>query len=51
MSKDFDEYIANRPELNLVSKEEVSLLKIKLGKGHRKESDWEVIKEIFPSGM
>lgn len=42
-----EEYVADRPELNLISKEEVSLLKIKLGKSHRKESDWEVVKEIF----
>ncbi|MBD5503320.1 MAG: hypothetical protein HDR09_06115 [Lachnospiraceae bacterium] len=47
MAKEFDEYIADKPELNLVSKEEVALLKIKLGKSHRKESDWDVIKEIF----
>ena len=47
MGKEFDEYIADKPELNLVSKEEVALLKIKLGKSHRKESDWDVIKEIL----
>ncbi|MBD5526473.1 MAG: hypothetical protein HDR04_19150 [Lachnospiraceae bacterium] len=47
MAKEFDEYIADKPELNLVSQEEVALLKIKLGKSHRKESDWDVIKEIF----
>ena len=47
MAKEFDEYIADKPELNLVSKEEVALLKIKLGKSHRKESDWDIIKEIF----
>ena len=47
MSKEFDEFIADKPELNIATKEEVSLLKIKLGKSHRKESDWEVIKDIF----
>lgn len=47
MSKEFDEFIADRPDLNIASKEEVSLIKIKLGKSHRKESDWEVIKDIF----
>ena len=47
MSKDFEEYIADKTRLNLASKEEVSLIKIKLGKSHRKESDWEVIKGIF----
>ena len=45
--KEFDKYVADKPELNLFSKEEVSLLKTKLGKSHRKESDWEVIKEIL----
>lgn len=45
--KEFDEYIADKPEANLATKEEISLLKIKLGKSHRKESDWEVIKDIF----
>ena len=39
MAKEFEEYIADKPELNLVSKEEVALLKIKLGKSHRKESE------------
>ena len=47
MDKEFDKYIADKPGLNLISKEEVALLKIKLGKSHRKESDWDVIKEIF----
>lgn len=47
MDKEFDKYIADKSELNLISKEEVALLKIKLGKSHRKESDWDVIKEIF----
>ena len=47
MAKEFDEYFADKPELNLVSQEEVALLKIKLGKSHRKEADWDVIKEIF----
>lgn len=47
MTKEFDEFIADQPEVNLATKEEISLLKIKLGKSHRKESDWEVIKDIF----
>ena len=47
MTKEFEKFIADKPELNIATKEEVSLLKIKLGKSHRKESDWEVIKEIF----
>lgn len=45
--KEFEKYVADKPEWNLISKEEVSLLKMKLGKSHRKESDWEVIKEIL----
>jgi len=45
--KEFEKYVADKPEWNLVSKEEVSLLKIKLGKSHRKEADWAVIKEIL----
>lgn len=49
MSKEFDEYIADKPGLNLISKEELSVLKIKLGKSHRKESDWDVIKKILTS--
>ena len=45
--KKFEKYVADKPEWNLISKEEASLLKMKLGKSHRKESDWGVIKEIF----
>ncbi len=47
MSKTIDAYIADYSELNLIPTEKVSLIKIKLGKKHRKESDWEVIKEIL----
>lgn len=47
MTKEFEKFIADKPELNIATKEEVSLIKIKLGKSHRKESDWEVIKDIF----
>lgn len=49
MSKAFDEYISNKPEINIISKEDLSLLKIKLGKSHRKESDWAAIKDILIS--
>lgn len=49
MSKAFDEYISDKPDLNIISKEDLSLLKIKLGKSHRKESDWTVIKDILNS--
>lgn len=45
--KKVEKYDVDKPEWNLFSKEEVSLLKMKLGKSHRKESDWEVIKEIL----
>lgn len=45
--KKFEKCDTEKPEWNLVSREEASLLKIKLGKSHRKESDWEVIKEIL----
>ena len=47
MSKEFDTYIADDPEFNLIPKDKVSLIKIKLGKSHRKESDWTVIKDIL----
>lgn len=47
MTKEFEEFIADKPEFNIATKEEVSLIKIKLEKSHRKESDWEVIKDIF----
>lgn len=49
MSKAFDEYISDKPEINIISKEDLSLLKIKLGKSHRKESDWAAIKDILNS--
>lgn len=49
MSKAFDEYISDKPEINIISKEDLSLLKIKLGKSHRKDSDWAVIKDILNS--
>lgn len=47
MSKEFDAFIADNPGLDLIPKDKVSLIKIKLGKSHRKESDWVVIKEIL----
>ena len=47
MSKAFDEYISDKPEINIISKEDLSLLKIKLGKSHRKESDWAAIKDML----
>lgn len=47
MSKEFDDFIADKPYLRIISKENVSMLKIKLGKNHRKESDWTIIKKIL----
>ena len=49
MSKEFDDYIADKPGLNLIPKEDVSLIKIKMGKSHRNKKDWETIKEILVS--
>ena len=45
--KKVEKFDAAKLEWNLISEEELSLLKMKLGKGHRKESDWEVIKDIL----
>lgn len=47
MSKEFEKYLAENPRYNLISKDKLALLKIKLGKSHRKESDWDIIKDIF----
>ena len=47
MSKEFDAYIADQPELNLISKDDVNLIKIKTGKSHQKESDLDIIKKIL----
>lgn len=50
MNQEFETFIAHdAEEHNLISKEEVALIKIKLGKSHRKESDWVVIKDILSS--
>ncbi len=49
MSKEFDEYVADIPEVDLIEKKDVALIKIKIGKNHRKESDWEAIKELLLS--
>lgn len=37
------------PEFDLIPQKDISLLKAKLQKGHRKESDWDVIKKILTS--
>ena len=50
MHQEFGTFIVhNAEEHNLISKEDVALIKIKLGKSHRKESDWVVIKDILSS--
>lgn len=42
-----DIYGMNSEEHNLISPGELSTIHIKLGKSHRKESDWTVIKDIL----
>ncbi len=49
MSKETEASGATQLAIDLIPKEKVSLLKIKIGKGHRKESDWDEIKEILYS--
>ena len=50
MYQEFETFIAhNVEEHNLISKEDLDRIKIKLGKSHRKESDWAVIKDILSS--
>ena len=44
---DDDIYGINAREHNLISPGELSTIRIKLGKSHRKESDWTVIKDIL----
>jgi hypothetical protein len=41
--------IADYEDHNLIPQKELDLIKIKLGKSHRKESDWAVIKDILAS--
>ncbi len=42
-------YLQNQEEYGLISERDVTTIKIKLGKSHRKEADWTVIKEILSS--
>lgn len=50
MQQAFEKFIAqNAEEHNLIPQKDVDLIKIKLGKSHRKESDWGVIKDILSS--
>lgn len=41
--------IENNQQPNLISEQDLSLIKIKLGKSHRKESDWQLMKDILRS--
>ena len=48
MDNPFDIFMdENAEEHNLIPEQDVALIKIKLGKSHRKESDWTVIKDIL----
>ena len=42
MEQEFEE-----GKLKLISEKDVSLIKLKLGKSHRSEADWTVIKDIL----
>ena len=47
MEESFQKLLEENPGIALIPKEDVSKIKIKMGKSHRKESDWDVIKEIL----
>lgn len=47
MQESFQKLLEDNPGIPIISKEDISKIKIKLGKSHRKESDWDVIKEIL----
>lgn len=47
MEESFQKYLDENPSIQLIPKGEVSTIKIKLGKSHRKEADWIVIKDIL----
>ena len=40
-------YFENHPEFNIIPEDKVSVIKIKLGKSHRTEADWTLIKGIL----
>lgn len=46
---DFNEYVEQNPELNLIPKEQVAQIKVLLMKEHRTEDDWIIIKDILQS--
>jgi hypothetical protein len=43
----FKEYLNQNPQINLIDDKGLAALRIKLGKNHRKESDWDIIKGIL----
>lgn len=47
MGQSFEDFLEKNPGIQLIPKEDVDKIKIKLGKSHRKESDWDVIKKIL----
>ena len=47
MKKDFQTIIEQNPNANLIPPEELDIIRIKLGKSKRKESDWTIIKDIL----
>ena len=47
MREEFQKLLEENPGIALIPKEDVSKIKIKMGKNHRKESDWIVIKDIL----
>lgn len=49
MEESFQKLLKENPGVALIPKEDVSKIKIKMGKSHRKESDWTVIKDILYS--
>ena len=49
MQESFSKYLTDHPGIQLIPKEDVAKIKIKLGKSHRKESDWQEIKNILCS--
>ena len=49
MEESFQKLLDENPGIALIPKEDVGKIKIKMGKSHRKESDWTVIKDILYS--
>ena len=47
MKKNFQTIIEKNPNANIIPPEELDIIRIKLGKSKRKESDWTIIKDIL----